>query len=422
MSSGPGLDPIEAYLSQQSDAGRRDSEGSFTISAEKALDKLATHQLPRSSAWILKMVQAGVTAGASGLWVSQGARSCKLRFKGGDFGSLEEIREAWIESLPIKRQVHRHLSIALRATAFARRRPVLVVQHCPRMGLRSLQWNGASMCRIASAEETVKGVVTKGETLFFFSQSPLGQDETTRKLHGVSGVTAAEYKELTTFAVCCSMPLWADNRPLNHFGMEDVSMIRKSLAFSAQGVREGDSSICLPPSVQESTGLQEAGLAWTLYHSTRREASRISWVKDGVVCEEETLHTHPDEYQLRLFVPANDIETDLTALQLRFPSRDLRARRTAGAALRFCEEMRTNRSIGVEIAELRQKKASNWATATAIIIGGVLFGPVTSGFSFLASAGAVIGLAVKNAAKEQQTPPDLQRFLMQLERRYEGHG
>ena len=76
------------------------------------------------------MVQAGVVAESSGMWVSHGMRSCKIRFKGGRFGTLEEIREAWIEPLPIEDRARQHLSVALRTLAFSRRRPVLVVSCC----------------------------------------------------------------------------------------------------------------------------------------------------------------------------------------------------------------------------------------------------------------------------------------------------
>ena len=415
-------DPLEAYLSEQSEVGQRDSEGSFTVSAEKALDKLASHQLPRTSAWILKMVQAGVVAGASGMWVSHGLRGCKIRYKEGAFPTLEELRSAWIEPLPIENEVELRLSVALRAVAFARRRPVLVVQNCPDTGPRTLFWNGASMGRIVPAEGKMKTTVTVGETLFYVSRSPLAKDDTVKKIHGVSDVTAAEFKELTNYAVCSPMPLWADNRPLNHFGMEDVSMIRKSLAFSAQQTIESGPTLALPPSVRESTEVTRAGLAWTLYHSNRPEPSCLSWVKDGVVCEEENLHLHPDHYKVRLFVPADDIETDLTALQLRFPSRDLKNRRTAQAVLGFCRELSPNSPVAAEIGESQKGKSGAWSMASLVIVGGILMAPATGGYSFLASAGAALGLYARKATDKAKAPPALKRFVFQLEKRYDGHG
>jgi hypothetical protein len=414
------VDPIEAYLSQQSDAGQRDSEGTFTISAERALDKLATHQLPRTSAWILKMVQAGVVAGASGMWVSHGVRSCEVRFKGGEFGRLDEIRAAWIEPTPISHRAQSHLAVALRAVAFARRRPVLIVHNCVQQGLRSLFWDGTNLARIGPTENRLWRVVEPGEIVFFISRSPLRTDQTLKKVHGVADVTAAEVKELTNYAVCSPVPLWSDSRRVNHFGMEDVSMIRRSLAFSAQQGDDGP-SLGLPPSVTESCGLSKASLAWTLYHSAKREPSRVSWVKDGVVCEEETLHCQADSYQVRLFAPADDLETDLTALQLRFPSRDLRRRRTAQAVLGFCSELGGDSPLALKIGESQKTDVNAFVTASVIIIGGVVLAPLTSGISFLAGVGAAMGMAMKDAKTKSVASPKLRRFVCQLEQRYADH-
>lgn len=367
------------------------------------------------------MVQAGVAAEASGMWVSHGMRSCKIRLKGGRFGSLEEIREAWIEPVPIADPAKQHLSVALRTVAFSRRRPVLVVHHCGHQGLRSIFWDGTTMSKVGPAGDSVRGTVTPGELLFFVSRSPLGADKTQKKAHGISDVTAAEFKELTTYAVCSPVPLWVDNRPLNHFGMEDVSMVRQSLVFSAQQATSELPSLKLPAKVAESSGLARASLAWTLYHSQERETSRISWVKDGVVCEEDALHTNPDSYQVRLFAPADDLKTDLTALQLRFPSQDLRLRRTASAVSAFCRELGPGSTLALEVGKNQRKGPNHWATASVLVFGGLVLAPATSGFSFLLSAGAAVGLAVNKAIDKPTAPASLIRFVQQLDSRYRPH-
>ena len=365
------------------------------------------------------MVQAGVVAESTGMWVSHGMRSCKIRFKGGRFGSLEEIREAWIEPIPIHDRARQHLSVALRTLAFARRRPVLVVSCCEQQGLRSIFWDGSTMSKVGPAADSVRGTVTPGELLVFVSRSPLGRDATQKKVHGVSDVTAAEFKELTSFAVCSPMPLWVDNRPLNHFGMEDVSMVRRSLAFSAQAQSSESPSLKLPPKVAQTSGVERASLAWTLYHHAKeREHSRIGWVKDGVVCEKEDLQSNPVHFQVRLFVPADDLDTDLTELQLRFPTPELRGRRTASAVLAFCSELGQQNELTQEIAKSLGGRAKHWGVASVLLLGGMLFAPATSGFSLLASAGAMVGVAADRALEKPRVPSTLVRFIQELEGRY----
>lgn len=365
------------------------------------------------------MVQAGVVAGCSGMWVSHGMRSCKIRLKSGSFGTLEEIREAWIEPLPIEHRARQHLSVALRTVAFSRRRPVLVVHYCEQQGLRSIFWDGSSMSKVGPAADSVRGTVTPGELLVFVSRSPLGKDATQKKIHGVSDVTAAEFKELTNFAVCSPMPLWVDNRPLNHFGMQDVSMVRRSLAFSAQPETSGSPSIELPPEVTQTCGVERASLVWTLYHNAKeKEKSRIGWVKDGVVCEEQELQSLAAHFQVRVFAPADDLDSDLTALQLRFPSPDLRRRRTASAVVAFCSELCQREALQMEIAKSLGRKLKSWGIASVLILGGVIFAPKTSGLSLGISASALAEAATEYAKDNPKVPSSLYSFAQDLETRY----
>ncbi|MCW5871526.1 MAG: hypothetical protein KIS61_30010, partial [Candidatus Eremiobacteraeota bacterium] len=60
---------LEEFLRAQVDEGAKDSSGQFTLSREKALEKLAAYQLQGGHAWVLKIVQAVVASGASQLAV-----------------------------------------------------------------------------------------------------------------------------------------------------------------------------------------------------------------------------------------------------------------------------------------------------------------------------------------------------------------
>jgi hypothetical protein len=424
------MDPIDAFLAQQSDVGRTESEGSFTVSGARALEKLSAHQLPRTSAWTLKMLQAGVAASASAIWVSHGAKSCKFSIKGADLGELEDLEEFWTHPAPTLNLGQRHLLVALRAVAFARRRPVLIGHNSSQFGLRTLFWNGRSLSKVKPLDKTFLtslklGNPTPGEMVFYVGGSPLGQDESVKAVHGVKDVTAAEFKDLQNHGVCCPVPVWVDSRALNHFGLEDVSMTRKALAFSAQAPSEGEERVtmALPSGVKNQVPDLDAGarLAWTLYVGSEPTASRVSWVNGGVVCEEENLHVPFDSFNVRLFVPAEDLETDLTALHLRFPSKQERYRRVARAVLDFCREIEPGSPIVGKIAET-QGQGKGWFAAVGLILGGVVFALPTSGLSLLAGLGAAVGVKLheKNTAKTRAVPA-LERFRQTLQSRYEGH-
>ena len=49
---------LKAYLDEQRNEGRQDSEGAFTVAAEKAALKLAHFSLPGEYDWVLKIIQA----------------------------------------------------------------------------------------------------------------------------------------------------------------------------------------------------------------------------------------------------------------------------------------------------------------------------------------------------------------------------
>lgn len=392
------IDPIEAFLSSQAEGGRLDSGGSFTVSGERALRKLSSFQLPRSSAWVLKMVQGGVEGGASGIWFTHGAKSCRVAFKDGALGSLEELWEAWLSPAPVVNPAQRNFLIGLRTVAIGRKRPVLVGARTKSDGLRFFFWSGERLEPIQAASRSILtgmklGWPELGETVFFVGASPLGSLEGAVNKKGIHDATASEFLELARYGVSCPVPLWVDSRSLNHFGLDDVSMTREGLAFSAcpYHPEKQDWPPLKLPSLE-----QEAAVAWTLMYSQQPEPSKISWVRRGVVCEEETLLGSFTRFQVRIFCSVDDLETDLTALQVKFPSRKERRERTVQAVQRFCSEIEEGSPVPARIEEKRGSAFRKWGGAVCFVIGGALFAPATSGYSLLAGIGGALGMSLRS--------------------------
>lgn len=74
---------LNRFLQGEHSEGRLDSEGTFTVSLDRALEKVARYSLERPGAWILKIVQAAVGLGATRLngRVLRGWVNLEIRFE-----------------------------------------------------------------------------------------------------------------------------------------------------------------------------------------------------------------------------------------------------------------------------------------------------------------------------------------------------
>ena len=79
MTGDLGVD-LRTFLSNQYGEGQVDSEGSFTIASEKALQKLAFFALPHQFDWVLKIVQAVNLWKADSLVVAQSRTATSFTF------------------------------------------------------------------------------------------------------------------------------------------------------------------------------------------------------------------------------------------------------------------------------------------------------------------------------------------------------
>ena len=76
LSSGDDLD----QLIRSHCTGELDSSGRFSLDAERALEKIARHQLPYPDAWVLKLAQAAVLSDSAHLTIKQTGSETRLRF------------------------------------------------------------------------------------------------------------------------------------------------------------------------------------------------------------------------------------------------------------------------------------------------------------------------------------------------------
>lgn len=110
-----GPDKLEQTLSAYHRTGAWESTGSFTISLDKAEEKLTQHQLPEPRAYVLNLVAAAVQGRASRFEVTLAPGRCDISFNGRAF-SRAELNSLLQELLSPSDRRLQELAVALYAT------------------------------------------------------------------------------------------------------------------------------------------------------------------------------------------------------------------------------------------------------------------------------------------------------------------
>ncbi|MCA9775064.1 MAG: hypothetical protein KC800_00040 [Candidatus Eremiobacteraeota bacterium] len=392
-------DGLDLFLDQLGKEGVRDSEGFFTVSGDRALQKLAVHQLPRESAWVLKVVQAAVQSRAGRIRVHQSGRSLQFQLHRAYLGTLQQVVDAWTLPSAMATPAQSDLVVALRTVCFAAKRAVILAHHDPEQGVLAIIWDGERLSAIQSATDLAKAKLP-------FTWVPPGCWAV--RVYNKKGkvVRADEFDELTRFAVTCPVPLEMDGRELNHFGLKDVSRERSSIMFSAQTVKAGDlperRGIRLPHNLGGESSTMR--VAWVLYRDAKEQPSRISWVRGGVVVEEEPFHLRCGGLFFRVFVPAEGLETDLTTLTPRFPRPDCRGEWIRLALSQVRDDLLPDEPLAKRIEqELAEGAERSWGMAGIALLGGLLGIPLTKGASVVMTTAYLVNqdrLESARAARE----------------------
>lgn len=112
------MDPLQRYLQQQSSDGQLESSGSFTLVWKKAQEKLRQFQLESPAHYVLKLVQAAVSAGAPRVDFRIGAKELYCYFCLGTNSSelaLDSVAAA-LATPPAEECPLRHLIVGLNAS------------------------------------------------------------------------------------------------------------------------------------------------------------------------------------------------------------------------------------------------------------------------------------------------------------------
>ncbi len=345
-----GEDPLSQFLKLEAEAGTRHSEGVFTISAEAAIGKLAAFQLPRPSAWVLKIVQAAVAGQSPRVEFRQDARVTLILLQPRLTFTADELQGALMNTGEPENRALAHLSVALRAVGFGEKRPFTLAlegygwQHL-------LGWDGKQLTRRSVEDPSALEFLIRLGVAY-------PDDDKGRTLGLRSGRAVAEYQELVNSANICPIPLKVDGRRLDTSASprgDSIHAYKTSLLALGWGEFKGHHRLALPSGLPEAEkswrptdrftdsrpfqlqAWSKRDLATMLYrveYHYRIESyrgkyksfsfhgvplmSHCRWVKDGVVVHEQRidqLSTNP--VTLTLYLSAEGLSSDISGFKLR---------------------------------------------------------------------------------------------------------
>ena len=205
--SNSGLDQL---LKDASTLGTLDSEGSFTIAGDAALGKLSSFQLPRPSAWILKIIQAAVASRAESLEIRQNKETTDFIFQAPEELSIEELKQALLSPEVHGGPAVEHLAVGLRTVGFGDKRSFTLVSESE--GIRTLlAWDRKQLSESSQRTEAMSH--NRLRLLVAFPPEDLG-----KRFAGLAkstGRAATEYLEVARNAELCPIPLRFDGRRID---------------------------------------------------------------------------------------------------------------------------------------------------------------------------------------------------------------
>ena len=204
---------LEKFLQSQSTHGETiDTEQSFSLSKEKALEKLAAFQMPFSGAWALKLVQCAVSSECfSALKVDLTVKITTFTFSGKADFSVDDVNHAFFDPDYSSRTDLAHMATALRVMGYNNMHPFWLQVGGEE---RALVWDGEHMTIAPTQAQNA----SPGALYLVFSNYPKGETPGAKgffaNLVG-SGFNAELTKVLTNHAFVSPKPLTVDGRRID---------------------------------------------------------------------------------------------------------------------------------------------------------------------------------------------------------------
>ncbi len=425
---------LEEFLRAQVDEGAKDSSGQFTLSREKALEKLAAYQLQGGQAWVLKIVQGVVASGASELAVRQTGTDTEFHFALLEPWTIDQVEDAFYEPEVTADRALDHIKRGLWSVSLHSMRPFFLA--APGWE-QALVWTGKAFRRGPVAARQSVLLAVSHRTIYEGKGLPL-----LRNLEAASG-NAAVLAELRDRAFTCSIPLKVDNRRMDALQACPNSGVSKTsfpiyLGFlpgnlpglpippatlgEYRPVLAGDPTVSkvfhppthLPPEVAVAclitAHLREIKRGKSLVWETYIHHSTLYWVRDGVVVDWEILNGATGCVSCALFVSAEGMSSDLTGLKL---ARGEAYQKRFQAALESFRPFLARAEVSLE-AMVRSQQMSGRVAGGVMLVGAVALAFMVPIWGLFLAGGALATMSQSGAAA-RALETDLKRGLERLQ-------
>lgn len=412
---------LEAFLAGHRVEGVLDSRGEFTLSKEKALEKLASFGLPFPGAWAVKIVQASVLSGSqSGIKIDLTSKETRFFLGALDCSDLNQVEDRFFDPRGLDTDPLSHLLRGLWEVAVAQKRGFQFnLPNCD----ESLVWDGSQFHRVASKKRQNcfylavmhHSAANKSQTWIQGNlQAASVNSETQRALHQRCFVCpvplTVDGRRVDSLQLCPSHGYGPGTFPLGlSFSEADLPQFPlpsgtfqslesvKSAVVRGAGIEQISEAQMDRVESRESTSLAclltghlrqvetPKGKAW----EPGMGRSTLYWISSGTVIETELLRLPQLPCSIALFLSAEGIKMDLSGFALESsPQRDSRRLR----ALRLAYQLLLlNRKLPTEeIIEKAKFKSKLGAGFLALLgLATTVWNPV-AGMGFLGMSGLAL--------------------------------
>ncbi len=400
-------DTLESFAAE----GEKDSEGQFTLSLDKALQKLGAFQLPTPESWILVLIQAANRGKATEVKIRQSATATSVEIQGLPTWEWDELTP-YLASPSDDGTFLSRLGVAFRALGSSQNKHDFEIT--TPAGTRVLRNGEGWVEKPPSFLERLRGEIT-AIRFQHFDQEAQQLSSSDRRKAG-QRVQLALLTTVREGAMASPVLVSVDglriNNPLDGGGA--VGQERRLIALlratgtgcptarfpiarnwrsTNVGLRKGSSRTYRIPEANLTTQVQseECSALAALWVALQREGSdkegtwrldsqpwRLHWIKDGVLIHTRDLKLE-GRLSMSIFLCADDLSTDLTGLRLRWsPETTKRREELNGLLHQQLSELVKTAQKGVYVG-------AHWKPWYTAVLAGCSFvgGIVTGGLNSL---------------------------------------
>lgn len=288
------MESSDSLVDKLTESASWSSSGTFTLAFREALKKLKQFQLPRRSAWILKLVQSAVASQAPEITIEHKGAQTTVAFRPQNPAELQTLKLALVDPRPTTTRAVHHLRVAIWALSQG---PVQSVE---------CQVPGQSEVLVYQGNELLDRPAPDGYCLKLVV--------TWTHPEGLAATLAHQLRER---ASVCPIPLTLNGERLDGWVPPENGEAWLILAHSSE-------SASLPLSARSLVAVGESrthtpsgrftlAAACLVSFSKAPALSGLCWVSDGIEVSQSPLEEFPAaSIHCRVFVSSEGLQHDLS--------------------------------------------------------------------------------------------------------------